>query len=397
MSAFANRRAVGVARRSSPGPANADALRFLGSICVVLVLFLHGCELYRPEPGIGQAISWEDLPAWREDRFTEAWPALLQGCRVLPRRSAEWERICARATSLGDIDDSVARRFFEQEFRAHRVNAAGADGKGLVTGYYEPLLHGSRVPDERYRYPVYGRPADLIRVDLAELYPELEGKKVRGRLEGSRLVPYYARGEIDAGASSPLAGNELLWVDDPVALFFLHVQGSGRVKLPDGELIAVGYADQNGQPYSSIGRILIERGEIPRERISLFSIRDWLRSHPDEASALLSSNRSYVFFQLREATDEHARGSLNVPLTPGRSIAVDRRNIPLGVPVWLDTTYPGSGGRELRRLTFAQDTGGAIKGYARADLFWGNGAEAERLAGEMKQDARLFVLLPRVD
>lgn len=376
-------------------PSNTAPLRLLCAVCAALIL-LHGCEAYRPEPGIGRAIDWEELPAWQEDRYTEAWPALLQGCRVLPRRSAEWGRVCARATSLGEVDDAVARRFFEQEFTAHRVNASGADGKGLVTGYYEPLLQGSRVPDERYRYPIYGRPADLIRVDLAELYPELEGKKVRGRLEGSRLVPYYPRGEIDAG-ESPLIGNELLWVDDPVALFFLHVQGSGRVQLPDGELVAVGYADQNGQPYSSIGRILIERGEIPRERISLFSIRDWLRSHPDEADALLSSNRSYVFFQLREATDEHARGSLNVPLTPGRSIAVDRRNIPLGVPVWLDTTYPGSAGRKLRRLTFAQDTGGAIKGYARADLFWGNGTEAERLAGEMKQDARLFILLPRAN
>jgi len=370
-------------------------VRILVVGCALLIV-LHGCEIFRPKPGIGAAVAWKDLPAWQEDRHAEAWPALLQGCRVLPRRSADWQRICARATSLAEVDDAVARQFFEQEFTAHRINGSGPEGKGLVTGYYEPLLQGSLVPDARFRYPIYAPPPDLIRVELGDLYPELQGKKVRGRLQDNRLIPYYARGEIENGAS-PLAGNELLWVDDPVALFFLHVQGSGRVRLPDGELIAVGYADQNGQPYASIGRILIERGEIPRGKISLFSIRAWLRAHPDQANALLASNRSYVFFQRRESADEHARGSLNVPLTPGRSIAVDRRNIPLGAPVWLDTTFPGEAGRPLRRLTLAQDTGGAIKGYARADLFWGSGPEAERLAGEMKQEARLFVLLPRAD
>jgi len=369
--------------------------RILKLLAVLLPLgFLNGCQLFVPEPGIGKAVGWDELPGWATDHHAEAWPALLQQCRVMPKKQPHWQGICDRAKALGEPDDGTARRFFEQEFAAHRVNPSGSQGKGLVTGYYEPILQGSREYSERFRYPIYRRPDDLIQVDLADVYPELKGKRVRGRLDRRRLVPYYTRGEIDSGAG-PLAGQEILWVDDPVALFFLHVQGSGRIRLTDGSLAAVGYADQNGRAYTSIGRLLVERGEIPKEQVSLFSIREWLNAHPDQASALLDSNQSYVFFQLRKNAEENAVGSLNVPLTPLRSIAVDPRNIALGSPVWLDTSYPGGQAKPLQRLVLAQDTGGAIKGYARADLFCGNGAEAERLAGEMKQDAKLFVLLPR--
>jgi membrane-bound lytic murein transglycosylase A len=369
----------------------------VNSIVLSLLLplgLLSGCSLFAPEPGIGKAVDWDQLFGWDRDRQAEAWPALLQQCRVIPKKQPVWQGICDRAKALGEVDDGMARQFFEREFTAHRVNPSGSQGKGLVTGYYEPILQGSLEPSERFSYPVYRRPDDLITVELAEVYPELKGKRVRGRLDGRRLVPYYARNEIDK-ATGPLAGQELLWVDDPVGLFFLHIQGSGRIRLPDGGLAAVGYADQNGRPYTSIGRLLVERGEIPREKVSLFSIRDWLDAHPEQSAALLRSNQSYVFFELRKNAEENAVGSLNVPLTPLRSIAVDPGNIALGSPVWLDTSYPGEQGKPLRRLVVAQDTGGAIKGYARADLFCGHGLEAERLAGEMKQDARLFVLLPR--
>ncbi len=358
------------------------------------MLLLGGCPAPAPEPGIGKAVNWDQLPGWQTDRHAEAWPALLQGCKVLPRKQPQWKEICDQALALGEVDDTAARGFFESRFIPHRFNGSGPEGRGLVTGYYEPLLKGQLTPDERYRHPLYRRPEDLIRVDLGELYPELKGKKVRGRLEGRRLLPYFDRAAID-GEPSPLAGNELLWVDDPVDAFFLHIQGSGRVRLPDGRIVAVGYADQNGHPYRYIGKLLIERGEIPREQISMPSIRDWLSRHPDQAGDLLDSNASYVFFQLREDAEENARGSLNVPLTPGRSVAVDRSRIPLGTPVWLDSSYPGPDAAPLRRLVLAQDTGGAIKGYARADLFWGHGEKAERLAGEMKQDASFHVLLPR--
>lgn len=364
------------------------------SLFVLLPLFLLVSCARPPAPGLGAPVAWEKLPGWRADRQSEVWPALIQGCGVLPRKQPEWENICARAHELGPVDDVRVRAFFERWFIPHRFLGSGPEGRGLVTGYYEPLLSGSLSPDERYRFPLYRRPGDLIRVEFGDLFPELKGKKLRGRLVGQTLVPYYDRAGID-GEEAALAGNELLWVDDPVDAFFLQVQGSGRVTLPDGRIQAVGYADQNGHPYRSIGKILIEQGEIPREQISLFSIRNWLRAHPERAQELLFSNASYVFFQLRDDAEEHARGSLNVPLTPGRSVAVDPENIALGTPVWLDTSLPGPEENPLQRLVLAQDTGGAIKGHARADLFWGNGTEAERLAGEMKQDGAFYVLLPK--
>ncbi len=367
-------------------------MKLLLSLPLLLMIFI-ACQPTPPKPGLGAPIDWDELPGWESDHHAEIWPALLQGCRVLSRKQGEWSEICEMVQAQGVVDDSAAREFFEHWFLPHRFNGSGTDGRGLVTGYYEPMLRGRLEPDEQYRYPLYRTPDDLIRVELGDLYPELKGTKVRGRLQGRRLVPYFDRAAIDGG-NAPLSGHELLWVDDPVDAFFLHVQGSGRVRLPDGSIQAVGYADQNGHPYRSIGKILIEQGEIPREAISLFSIRDWLRRHPDRVWDLLTSNSSYVFFQMREHAQEHARGSLNVPLTPGRSIAVDRRRIPLGTPVWIDTRYPGPEAAPLQRLVLAQDTGGAIKGYARADLFCGHGIEAERLAGEMKQDAEFFLLLP---
>ena len=367
-------------------------------LLLLLSLFLSGCIPPPPEPGIGKVLDWQELSGWQQDKHAEAWPALLQQCEVMPKKNPQWKNICLAAALLGEIDNESARRFFETRFTAHQIIPSnkqdGSPGTGLVTGYYEPLLNGSLTPYDQYQYPLYSRPDDLLRIDLAEVYPELSKMRLRGRVVGNKVVAYHDRKAID-GEDSPLTGKELVWVDDPVAVFFLHVQGSGRIQLADGSMMAVGYADQNGQPYASIRKILIERGEIKREDVSLFTIRQWLQQNPEQAQALLEENRSYVFFQLRKNADENPRGSLNVPLTPGRSIAVDPSNIPLGSPVWLDTSYPHETEHTLQRLTFAQDTGGAIKGYARADMFWGNGDMAEKLAGEMKQPAELFVLLPR--
>ncbi len=361
-------------------------------ITLTITLLASGCSLMPAKPGIGKQVDWDDLPGWSQDRHAKAWPALLEGCKKMPAKDPRWGPICEDALAVDVLDDETARLFFEQHFVPHRFN--GSDGKGLVTGYYEPLLYGSFKKTERFRYPLYKRPDDLLRIELGELYPELKGKKVRGRVVDNRVVPYYDRNQINHG-DNPLAGNELLWVDDPVAVFFLHIQGSGRVQMPDGSFTGVGYADQNGQPYTSIGRLLIEDGEIAKEDISMFTIRDWLRDNPDKSRQLLTRNRSYIFFTLRESADTHPVGSLNVPLTPARSIAVDPKNIPMGSPVWLDTSWPDGKETPLRRLVLAQDTGGAIKGYARADMFWGNGPRAEKLAGEMKQDARFHVLVPR--
>lgn len=370
---------------------------------ISLALFLAGCEVTPPEPvkpGIGEVIDWDQLPGWQQDKHAEAWPALIQQCSVLPRKKPQWKRICLDAVELGEVDDTIARNFIESHFTPHRIIPSskkdGSPGTGLLTGYYEPLLNGSLFRSEQYRYPLYAVPDDLLRIDLAGLYPKLSKMKLRGRIEGSKVVAYHDRAAIDS-EDMPLRGKELVWIDDPVAVFFLHVQGSGRILMDDGRMMAVGYADQNGQPYTSIGKILIERGEIAREDISLFTIQQWLQSNPAQAKALLEQNRSYIFFHLRKDAQENPRGSLNVPLTPSRSIAVDPGTIPLGSPVWLDTSYPGETDHTLQRLTFAQDTGGAIKGYARADMFWGNGEMAEKLAGEMKQQAELYLLLPDDD
>ena len=359
----------------------------------LLLLTLSACNWFAPtEPGIGEAVDWAELPGWRQDRLVEAWPTLLAQCPRLARRDENWKRLCERAGAVDPNNEEAIRRFLAQWFQPHLVVGQGGDPEGLITGYYQPLLNGSRQRSEKYRYPLYRRPDSLLKIDLDELFPELKGKRVRGRLEGQKVVPYYDRAQID-GEAQPLKGNELLWLDDPWASFFLQIQGSGKVRLDDGTTVGVNYADQNGHPYVSIGRKLAEWGELPIEQVSMFAIRRWLSANPDKAQKLLNENPSYVFFTLREDADENPRGSLNVPLTDLRSIAVDRRVIPLGSLVWLDSELPD--GSPLRRLMFAQDTGGAIKGHVRADVFFGTGDRAEKLAGSMKHRGRLYLLVPK--
>ena len=372
----------------------------VGILSGLLALFigagLSGCAgWFTPPPGTGSEVAWSKLPGWEQDRHAAAWPALRKSCEKLATRDTTWERLCRAALEMQSPDDAAARVYFETNFRAYRLNP-GYGREGLITGYYEPVLIGNTTRSDRFRWPLYKRPDNLLTIDLASLYPELKGRPVRGRLEGNRVVPYYSRAQIEnanGSSKNPLAGNELLWVEDPVELFILQVQGSGRVSLPDGSQVAVGYADQNGHPYRSLGGRLIELGALTREEVTLTRIRAWLAAHPEETGALLNSNPSYIFFTQRDALLEGPLGSLGVALTPERSIAADTAYIPPGVPVWLDAAWPD--GTPLQRLTVAQDTGGAIKGAARADLFMGQGAQAGLLAGEMKQRGRLYVLLPK--
>lgn len=355
-------------------------------------LSLTACvSWFAPPPGIGREIAFADLPGWQEDRHADAWPALLASCERRAGQDVAWGELCRAARAMETPDDARARVFFERYFRPHVLHGDGGR-EGLITGYYEPILQGSFTRTERFRVPLYRRPDDLLIVDLAGLYPELKGRPVRGRLEGNRVVPYPSRATITGNARA-LRGYELVWVDDPVEAFVLQVQGSGRVQLPDGSQVAVGYADQNGHPYRAVGATLIQRGALKREEVTLPRIRAWLAEHPEEALDVLNSNPSYIFFRLREAGMEGPVGSLGVPLTPGRSLAVDAAYLPLGVPVWLDTTLPDAS--PYRRLMLAQDTGGAIKGAVRADIFFGQGGQAGQLAGEMKNPGRLTVLLPR--
>ncbi len=341
-----------------------------------------------PPPGIGAPVAWRELPGWADERPAEAWPAFEQSCWRLATRDPRWQSVCADAALYPQPDDDTARAFFETRFQPHAVH--GDDARrhnGVITGYYEPLLHGRLQRSERFRYPVYGVPEDLLVVDLGSLYPELKDRRLRGRLDGRRVTPYPSRAEINQAKT--FAAPVVAWVDDPVALFFLQVQGSGRIKLEDGAMLYVGYADQNGHPYHAIGSTLVARGALKLEEVNLDGIRAWLVVNPGQAEDVLNSNPSYVFFARRE---QPAIGALSVPLTPRRSVAVDPAFIPLGVPLWFDTTLPDAA--PFRRLVFAQDTGGAIKGPVRADLFFGFGTEAEKLAGNMKQPGRIFVLLP---
>lgn len=363
---------------------------------LAVLLLIQSCVLAPPESeGIGNPVPWDRLDGWETDRHAEAWPTLLRSCTKLEDRPS-WSDVCRAATTMADPTDRQVKTFFEKHFRPHPVRDDKGRRQGLITGYFEPLLRGSRQPGGRYRYPLYRPPPDLLTLDLGEAYPEIEGRGLGGRLEGNTVRPYPARKKLEASPGI-LSGNELLWIDDPVDVFFLHVQGSGRVRLPDGRIVAVGFADHNGRPYRSIGRRLIDTGELDREDVDLFSIRQWLRQHPDRARALLHHNPRYVFFRLGVASSIGPTGALNVPLTAGRSMAVDPDAIPLGVPIWLETSSPGRPDTPLNRLMMAQDTGGAIKGYNRGDVFWGSGDTAERNAGRMKQPGRMFVLLPHVD
>jgi len=349
-------------------------------------------------------VPFDALPGWSADAQDAAWPALLAGCRALVAADATrapWSGPCNDAAALPAPDRASARAFFETHFTAYRVSDAAGSDSGLVTGYYEPLLRGSRTRTEQFGVPLYGVPDDLVVVDLAELYPELKGKRVRGRLTGRRVVPYWSRADIEAGKGS-VGDKVVAWVADPVEAFFLEIQGSGRIALPDGERMRVGYADQNGHPFRSIARVLIDRGELTANTASMQAIKAWGQAHRDELPALLAENPSYVFFRevpaqapgSLDARIDGPIGTLGVPLLAQRTIAVDTRYVPLGAPVYLDTTNPLTR-TPLQRLTLAQDTGGAIRGIARADFFWGFGDEAGREAGRMRQQGRMWMLWPR--
>ena len=340
---------------------------------------LRAPEKVKEDGRVLTPVTFADLPGWEQDDLSGALSAFLRSCKG---------PVCEAAATV-----SSPRAFFETHFQPFAVNAGQ---EGLFTGYYEPLLQGSRERSERFRVPLYVRPPDLVTVDLGDFREELKGQRIAGRVEEGELIPYPDRTAIEGGA---LAGKklELVWVDDPVDAFFLQIQGSGRVRLEDGGEMRVGYAAQNGHPYFAIGKDLVERKALTREQVSMQSIRRWLEENPDLADDVMARNASYVFFE--ELRGEGPLGAQGIPLTPGRSLAVDLKHWTLGVPMWLDTQAPspreGEPDRPLRRLMIAQDTGGAIRGVVRGDVFWGHGEEAAEIAGRMKHPGRIWVLLPR--
>jgi len=341
-----------------------------------------------------EEVTFGKLPGWSDALLTPSLRAFLAGC---PKLADSLERVCQSAQLASQGDEIVAREFFESAFTPYAVISAQDSREGLVTGYYEPILAASRERGGAYQSPVLGVPRDLLIVDLGSVYPELANLRLRGRLEGRRVVPYYSRAEIVAeGQNSPSNGSAtpvIAWVADPVELFFLQIQGSGQLVLDNGERIRVGYAEQNGHPYRSLGRHLVDRGEMPLDRASMQGIKAWAGANPGKLQDALNHNASYVFF--RELPVEGGPlGALGVPLSAEYSVAVDRGYVPLGAPVFLATTYPNSE-QPLRRLMAAQDTGGAIRGALRADFYWGAGEEAGALAGRMRQRGRMWILWPR--
>ena len=368
---------------------------------------LAACERRSDPPGATRytPVVFAALPGWILDDQGAALAAFKRSCVKLQRlgpgdpagsagialKGGDWQPVCAAAGGVATADKTAARAFFETWFTPYAV-IKGESDQGLFTGYFEAELRGSRVRQGRFTVPIYAPPKDLVTVALGRFDSALKGRRIQGKVEGPSLVPYDTRAAIDRGALAG-RGRPLLWVDDPVDAFFLHVQGSGRVAMTDGSISRLGFAAHNGRGYVSIGRVLIDRGALPKDGVSMQSIRAWMANNPTEAAALMAENPRYIFFQF--LTGAGPLGAAGVPLTAGRSLAVDRASVPLGVPVWLDTNDPIARDQPLRRLMVAQDTGGAIKGAIRGDVFWGAGQEAAQRAGRMQEKGRWYLLLPK--
>ncbi|MBF0371468.1 MAG: murein transglycosylase A [Magnetococcales bacterium] len=400
--------------------------RFVFSFLVVVLVAFGLKSCFSPRPPT--SLEGKDLPLalvpWSplekqllgSKGITEWGQALAGSARYYAKRNPTAEytfgkeivtaKALAKATlALSEVAKSGdSQKVFDhlgRHFRLFKSPGREKQKDVLVTAYYEPLLHGARTPSETNHYPLYRRPKDLLEVKLSDWSNDYGAKRLMGRLEGKRLKPYFDRQEIDQGGKLKDQALELVWVDDPVEAFFLHIQGSGRVKLTDGETMRVGYDGANGRPYRSIGKLLIDEGEIPRKEMSLQALEKWLAEHPKEQDRVLNYNPSYVFFR---ELDGPAVGNIGVPLTPNHSIATDYRLFPKGAPAILVTELPRfseDGQKVLRwervtRLVVNQDTGGAIRGAGRVDLFMGFGEEAERAAGIMKQArSELYFLAPR--
>ena len=378
----------------------------------------------RPEAGaVYTPVNVAALPGWSEDTVVQALPGLKRSCKALAgmssdttigngpiaRPAAAWHGACAQLENTLDGDANV-RSTLEREFTPYRVTASSGKGretaKGMFTGYYEAELNGSAVQTGKYQFPIYGPPRNMIVANLKNFLPKQTQlpagipETLVGRLDPDgvgqgqrRLQPFFSREEIDQGHAIAEDADVLLWADDPVAVHILHIQGSGRVNLPDGSQVRIGFAGHNGRAFRGIGAILTEAGMLQPGQGSMIAVRDWLKGHPDQAIEFMNRNTRYIFFRRIPADSGGPIGALGIPLTAGRSIAVDPRYIPLGAPVWLDLKDPDN--VELQRLVVAEDVGGAITGPVRGDYFWGHGEDAFYKAARMKSQGSYFVFIPR--
>ncbi|MAK54601.1 MAG: hypothetical protein CML17_01910 [Pusillimonas sp.] len=365
----------------------------------------------RPLAGKFQAVGWGALPGWQDDDLNQVWKAFVNNCKglmrpvsgslALPARAAPraWQPVCAEVLmsglpEQGSTDTAAIRAFLERHLQPWRLlDGSSKIARNTVTGYYEPLIYASRERSGEYQWPLYASPDDLLTVDLGSVYPELAGKRIRGKLEGQRVVPYDTRAQIAQSSNPPPV---IVWANDPVEAFFLQIQGSGRAQLPSGETIRLAYDNHNGRPYASIGKWLADQGELPLAKASMQNIKAWAKRNPQRVQEMLNANEAMVFFREEPVYDPELgpKGAYGIALIGGRSIAVDTSFVPLGAPVYLATTYPASSS-PLRRLVFAQDTGAAIKGPARVDYYWGFGDDAGAQAGRMKQQGEVWVLWPK--
>lgn len=367
-------------------------MRLFKGLALGLLTALTACAT-QPAPRTDTPVSYrvvayQEIDGWEKDTQSEAWAAWLKSCAAIAKKDPAkpmgadprfgtygvWQNECDGARNITD-----ARAFFESRFTPIAVIGSG----GLFTGYYEASLEGSLTRQGPYQTPVYARPRDFVTADLGAFLPDMKGKTLKGRVVDQKFVPYPDRAGIEA---TPPPADILAWVKDPVALFFMHIQGSGRIHLDDGSSLHVGYDEQNGHKYVAIGKVLKERGALTT--VTMDTIRAWLAAHPDQAQALMNENPSYIFFRKLDGSDGPV-GAQGVPLTPLRSIAIDKSLYPYGMPFFVQTEAP-----VLNRLMIAQDTGGAIKGAVRADIFWGYGPEAEAQAGPMQSKGRYFILVP---
>jgi len=387
-------------------------MRFL---LILLSLFLVSCgeeeeaavapiEEKPPEMRL-TATAFDQLNGWGDDNYKEIVPAMVRSCtRILKApddrtfgslveagKYSNWKKACEKFAIVATLDTQSLQQYFEDHFTPYQVSSDD-DPIGLFTGYYEASLNGSRTRSEKYNIPLYKRPDDLIMVQLGEFREDLKGRRIAGRVIDGNLKPYESREEIVAG-SWPHNDQVLVWVDDAVDAFFLQIQGSGIVTLDDGGTMRVGYAGQNGHPYYAIGRELIKMEALTSETVSMQSIRQWLENNPDKADDIMNTNASYVFFH--ELNGDGPLGGEGVALTAERSLAIDRSLLPYGMPIWVDITPPIKGEPRINRLMMGQDTGGAIRGAVRGDVFWGHGEHAEHVAGHMKSQGRYWILLPK--
>lgn len=389
-------------------------MKKISALALLLGLFVSAVYFLIPDqtPPTPQTpfehVGFDNIPGWKNDSQEEAFQSFQVSCETIVKfpddrsfksfgEARDWKNVCRKALEQTSLTNDEARSFFEKNFD---VIYYKNEPDGLFTGYYAPLYKGSRIKGDKYNAPLYTIPGDLQAINLGDFDQSLSGRSIIGEVKDGKFVPYKDRKAIDQGA---LEGQniELVWLEKLEETFFLQIQGSGFIELDDGEILHLGYAQRNGRPYRAIGQFLIQSGDIEREDMSLQAILEWMEQNPEKSKELMWKNPSYVFFQERD--NDKPVGSLGVGLTPGRSLAVDREYIPLGMPLWLET-YEEEIGTEtetyrpnLKRLVIAQDTGGAIKGKIRGDVYWGIGQEAELKAGPMKDKGKYYMFVPKAN